>query len=148
MTDSTETTAVPDTNFLVQYTKQRKKTRLFVATTIIAVVAFAGTLTLYIANPKTVTKSVAAKRGAFRGAFGGQGGPGGGAGRQQLDIKTFFSTDGSVDTSKVTALTQNVPSQFKDRLLANFGTRIDTAVTAGDITQAQGDALKTALGIK
>jgi hypothetical protein len=150
-----QTKATQESNYLLQYTKQRKQTRIFLTTTIISVIAFVATLTLYITNPKTETKTATTQQVGPGGNFGNgeapdfeNGGPGsqGGPGRMQ-DISSFFSDDGSLDTDAVEQLTENVPDDFKDRMLENFSTQIDSAIEDGDITQTQGDALKAALGI-
>ena len=152
---ATVSVSVPESNFLIQYTKQRKKTRLFMATTLIAVIAFGATLGVYLTNPKTEKAKVETTQGPngefrFRDGNGTppegipEGGPGGGMMR---DITSFFNEDKTVDTEAVEQLTENVPDDFKDRILENLSTQIEKAVTDGDITSDQAAALKSALGI-
>jgi hypothetical protein len=130
------------------YLKERKKSRLFMATTGVAIVLTLGSMA-YASNKKT---EVPEQVGSFSEnsqmtPFGGEGPGGGGAMRMQMDITEFLNDDGSVDTAQINEMLDNIPEDFRDRMLGRMETQIDEAVDNGDITSDQATALKSAFGI-
>lgn len=127
------------------YQKERQKSKLLLGAVVILSVLLVSSWVLGLSK----LKSVAANQppGLSQNGMGPGGGFGGGQGRRNLSPKTFLKSDGSVDTDKVKSVTDNVPADFKDRLLSRVSTQIDSSVSSGEITQAQADALKSAFGI-
>lgn len=68
-------------------------------------------------------------------------------GVDDLNMKDFFNSDGSVNTDEVNALLQRVPSQFRSHLPGRIEPQIDAAVANSEITSQQAVELKKALGI-
>ncbi len=142
-------------SFQTLYLKEKKKARIFLISTAIALVAFlatgVGLITQLNDSPQSRPSALGPSGQDGQGGQGqfpgGNGGPGNGGPGMMLDISGFFSSDGSVDSDKVDELTENIPDDFKDQLFEDLSTRIDNAVSDGDITSDQGDALKSALGI-
>ena len=144
MSEKQEQQAVGST-FEELYLEQRKKSQmLIVAVVVLAVVAVGG-----IAWGASQSSSQSQTPGNFQEqGFGGQNGPGGMGGMRggmNMDIKQFFSDDGSVKTSEVESFLSQMPSGSGNRggfSITNMIERqTDQAVEDGDITQGQADAL-------
>lgn len=126
------------------YLKERKKSRIFMATAIILALLLVGSVVYNFQNwqrisdqPTNTTQNFSMPFGQDRGGF-----------QRLADIKSFFKSDGSVDTAKVDELKSSLPSGFEDRFLDRFSTLIDTSMNDGEITQSQGSELKRAFGIE
>lgn len=133
------------------YVKERKKTRIFMATTGMAVVLALGSL-VYAGNKKADNPTGAPGLGSNSGQtapFGGQGGgPGGDGGmRMQMDITNFLNDDGNVDTEQINEMLDRIPDDFREDMLDRMEAQIDEATQDGDITSDQATALKQAFGI-
>lgn len=113
------------------YLKERKKATIFMTSAIILAVLAAGLLVYVLSAPQGM-------RGQSDGMV---------RMRMGLDIKSFFNEDGSVDSAKVSEMTDRVPEGNKDRMLESMGSTIDSAVQDGEITSAQSTELKKAMGI-
>ena len=123
------------------YLEQRKKSQMLLVAVVVLAIATAGSLAWGFS--KSGGTSGQPNMGNFQqGGFNGQGGPGGMRG--MMDIKSFFKDDGSVDTEKVKEITSRMPSGGKNsgfNIVDRFKEQTTQAVTDGDITQDQADAL-------
>lgn len=138
-----------------QYESERKKARLFMVTTAVAVALLAASLFYAVAT--TSSSPVAAPLtgegpGLSGNDNGGQvfrppGGPDGSGSRGGL-IERFFNSDGSVSEEAIAQFQERAAqfggsSGFGDRLAGS----IEAAVANGDITSEQANELLAALGL-
>ena len=126
------------------YLAQRKRSSIFLATTVVLAITTVGSVA-WALNSKSNT-AVAEGPGNAQQAQGfgnSQGRPGGM--RTMMDITSFFNEDGSVNTDQVKELMARMPSGQSDNSGFNFIDRIkeniDQAVSDGDITEDQANAL-------
>lgn len=134
-----------------QYLGERKKARLFMVTTAVAVVLLGASLFYTVAQ--TGSDPVATPLAGQSPGLGGDGQgfrpPGGGIGPGDRGglIQRFFNSDGSVDEEAVAQFTERAAqfggTRFGDRLAGGIG----AAVANGDITSEQAGELLAALGI-
>ncbi len=122
------------------YLKERKKSKVLLAVSIVLVIALAGTG--YYALQK--------KAG---GPFGGGSGGGmmfrnGGSQQGGMNLSRFFNSDKSLNQSAVDTFLSRVPDNFKSQLVDRFSQRISNAASNSQITQAQADALTNYLKSK
>ena len=130
------------------YLQEKKKASLFLIAIIVLIITTAGSLAWGLTKSSNTTNSTPNGQGSFEGGNGqggfngqgGRGGPGGG-----MSITSFFNDDKSVDTEAVEDFIDRMPSGAGENFLTRFKENITQAVTDGDITQAQADALNTAL---
>jgi hypothetical protein len=132
------------------YIKERKKGRIFMATTGVAIVLSLGSFA-YASNKKAEapeqTSFGSGPTSQFNGDMPQGGGPGGGGPNMQMDVTQFLNDDGSVDTAQVNDMLERVPDDFRENMLDRIATQIDEAQQDGDITADQATALKSAFGI-
>jgi hypothetical protein len=128
------------------YLVQRRRARMLMATTAIALLALAGTVAWAVTKPGA--DPVAARPG-IEGLVPGSGeGPGGGF-LARGGVERYFDEDGSLSTEQVEQTLSRfeglggVPEGFAARIAG----AVDAAVGSGSITAGQGDALLGALGI-
>jgi len=62
--------------------------------------------------------------------------------------KTYFNTNGSVNTQVVSNVLAHTPAQAKSSFLSSMNNQINSAVSKGTITQAQSKVLKQDFGIQ
>ena len=123
------------------YLEQRKKSQMLLIAVVVLAIATAGSLAWGFSKSGSTSRPDMAN-GGFSQGMNGQGGPGGMRG--MMDIKSFFKDDGSVDTDKVKEMTSRMPSgggRSGFNISDMIKRQADQAVTDGDITQAQADAL-------
>ena len=125
-----------------QYLKERKKTRVFMGSTVVLALLLVGSLVFAVGQPDP---SPVAEPGIKSGESGFGGGPGGGSGDI---VQRFLNPDGSVNEAQVAEFKQRMEqfggdSQFEDRFVAG----IQAAVDSGQITQDSADELMAALGV-
>jgi hypothetical protein len=131
-----------------QYLVERRKARIFMASTAITLAALIGTLAFDLASSDPVQAPTAFAGeglpdppGDGTGLRGGRGAIGG--------VERFLNDDGSVNTAAVDETLSRfadrggVPERFAERMIGN----VDDAVAAGTLTKQQGLALLAALGI-
>lgn len=135
-----------------QYLNERKKSRLFMVTTAVAVLLLIGSLFYAVGQNNTtqVADPGSGSAGLEEGHGSGFGGPGGGGGLGQPDLlmERFFNEDGSVNEEGVAPFKERAEQfgtegQFADRLL----TSVSELVASGEITQEQAEELLEALGL-
>ena len=123
------------------YLEQRKKSQMLLIAVVVLAIATAVSLAWGFSKSGSTSRPDMAN-GGFSQGMNGQGGPGGMRG--MMDIKSFFKDDGSVDTEKVKEITSRMPSGGKNsgfNIVDRFKEQTTQAVTDGDITQDQADAL-------
>ena len=139
-----------------QYLKERKNSRLFMATTVVAVVLLVGSL-FYAAGQDNSTQpaDLVAGRGPGGTVLEDGRGPGSAPprgerapGRQDLSMERLFNADGSVDEELIESLKARAErfggvGRFSDRIAAG----IAGAVASGEITQEQADELMATLDL-
>ena len=125
-----------------QYLNERKKTRIFMASTGVLAVLLVGSLIFAVgqSDPSPVAEP---------GTSSGQLGPGGGTGGGSGDfVQRFLNPDGSVNEAQVAEFKERMEQfggdgQFEQR----FVDGIQEAVDSGQITQESADELSAALGV-
>ena len=143
MSEKQEQQAVGST-FEELYLEQRKKSQmLIVAVAVLAVVAV-GSIAWGVSQSSNQSRTP----GNFQEqGFGRQNGPsgmGGMRGGMNMNIKQFFNDDGLVKTSEVESFLNRMPSgrgRGGFNITDMIERQADQAVTDGDITQDQADAL-------
>lgn len=140
-------TSTQGDSFEKLYLAERQKSKIFLGSTVLVTILLLITGYLYLQKPTNTTSTAPATQNGMSN-FPGGGSFNGPSGLMGTEIKGFFKNDGSVDENKVSQLTENVPSEFKDRLLDRFDQQIDEAVSNSEITSDQGSALKKSMGIK
>lgn len=120
------------------YLKEKKKNSILLGIAIVLAIVTVGSLIW--ASGKQSSESSQTSEGPRAGQFGpGQGGMRGqGMG---MDITSYFNEDGSVDTAAVEEIIARFPSGASSRFTDRIKESADQAVTDGDITQEQADAL-------
>lgn len=131
-----------------QYLAERRRARIFMATTALSLAALMGTIAFNVVgdDPVQAPAAVAAERladppGDGTGLRGGLGDFGG--------VERFLNDDGSLNTAAVDETLSRfadlggVPERFAERMIGN----VDDAVAAGTLTEQQGMDLLDALGI-
>ncbi len=146
MTNPASAAAHPDQTWRSQYLVQRRRARIFMATTGLALAAFLGTLAYALTQSPEQPAAVAV--GAEAVVPGTGEGPGGGL-RALGGVEGYFHDDGSLDDEMV----QRTLARFEafGEVPEGFATRIasavDEAVSAGTLTLEQGAQLLGALGL-
>lgn len=131
-----------------QYLAERRKSRIFMATTAISLAALVGTLAFGLASNDPVQAPVAVAGDGLANSLGDGTGPGGGLGAVG-GVERYLNDDGSVNSAAVEETLSRfadlggVPERFAERLIGS----VDDAVAAGTITVQQGMDLLEALGI-
>lgn len=138
-------------NYEQRYRKQKKITSVLLVTTVLFAVVSVGSVAWGLNQSKAETTTANTTNNPFGeqggpsgGNFGGQGGPGGG-GMTRFNVSQFFNSDGSVNIEQVQSFFSRLPSGAGTDFLSRFQESITQAVSDGDITQAQADALTSAL---
>jgi hypothetical protein len=128
------------------FLKERRKTKNLTLIASACAVLFIGTLIWHFQSPRPSAPANAPQIGSqnFRGTNGGP--PSGGA-FLGGDVKSFFKSDGSVDTERVNQILNNAPAEFKDRLKDRMKTQINEALSRSEITSDQAQKLRAAFGI-
>lgn len=139
-----------------QYLRERKKSRLFMATTAVALLLLVGSLFYAVAqNQSTQLADLVAGRGPGGagledGRHPGSTRPRGGEaqGREGISVDRLFNADGSVNEELIESLKDRAErfggvGRFSGRIAAG----IAGAVSSGEITQEQADELMAALDL-
>lgn len=134
-----------------QYLKERKKSRLFMATTAVAVVLLIGSLLYAVGQSDStqVADPVGGGAGLEEGHRPGSApGEGGGLGQGSLSMQQFFDADGSLNEELVASFRERAEQmgatgQFSNRLVG----AISNSVATGEITQEQADELLEGLDL-
>ena len=128
------------------YLKERKKSQLFIMVTIVLSILLIGSVVLNLQNQKLSLAQNSNQSQGLSGPFSQNSGRFQGSGSLQR-ISGFFKEDGTVDTSEVNQITDNLPEGFEDRFASRILSQINNAVKEGQITSEQGEDLKAAFGI-
>lgn len=129
-----------------QYLKERRKSHLFLGSTVVLAVLLVGSLIFAVGQSDSTPVAEPGVRSGEPGFGGGPGGgPGGGSGAL---VQRFMNPDGSVNEAQVAEFKQRVEQfggdpQFEERFLAG----IQAAIDSGEITQESADELLVALGL-
>lgn len=135
----TATTSAPDT-WRAQYLSERRKARIFMASTAVLGVLFAGTLGyVLVSDDDGQVEQIGAEDG-----FSVPGGFGGGN-----VVERFLDQDGEVDPAAVAAIVEQIRLSGRDpqQLLARFELGIARAVATGSITQEQASEILAQLQV-
>lgn len=127
------------------YAKEKHKSRALIIISAVLAVLLVGSVTYNfyaLRRPATMPGQL----GAGSPPQFGNGGGRFGMGMRGADIKSFFKSDGSVDTDRVKQLLDRLPEEAKSQFQDRINQRIDAAVSSGEITSDQANALKSAFG--
>lgn len=116
-----------------RYFKQRKRTRLAIALVIILGVLLISGFFYIVSKDSQARKSPSGTAMQIS---------------KNVTVSKFFDANGNVDEEKVDRIKNRVPANYRPQMPAYITSKIDAAVSSGEITSAQGAALKQAFGVQ
>jgi hypothetical protein len=117
------------------YLKKRKQMRMIIAVVIVLIVITIGGFFYIVNRDARHNKPLFGPHASA--AF-----------RSNFSVMKFFNSDGSVNMTKVDRAESRIPSQYQSQASSFIGSKIDAAISDGEITSSQGAALKQAFGIQ
>lgn len=132
-------------NFLEKLSTKSNKTKVVTAMSILSLclIVVAAVIVLpQVSKLKNLRTSLGGGSESSPEAVSGSNTPKG-----QSVIKSFFNSDGSVNTAKVDQVKSQIPSAYSGVIASRITPLINNAVTDGTITPGQATALKSAFGI-
>jgi len=130
------------------YLKERKKSTIFLITTVIFALLFAGSMIVHFGGTTTGNTNGAPSFGSSNSSTGGGMGMGGGqqdqsqSGKSETKVTSYLNSDGSVNTTKVASALTSAETRAKEMIKK----QIEQATSNGDITSSQETALEKAFG--
>lgn len=118
------------------YIKQRKRKRALIWVLVVVIALMIGGFIAY------------ENLGPHHRHHGGTFGANASSLSNRFNVTRYFNSDGSVNTQRVNKVLSKIPSQDQSQALTAISSKIDTAVSNGQITSAQGSTLKQSFGIQ